>query len=221
MEQLRATDRPTLLIADAVQEPARVAMLPGSFDPITVAHAALAEASASWADLTILVYSVRTIAKGGDVEPPLLDEVARIRSLEAFAHAKPGVVVGLCSHGLLVDQVRAARELFEAADLRLAIGSDKLVQLLDPGWYEDAEAALGALFAHAEVSYALREGHRALVAEALSDPRITRFGGRVRRLDVSPALASVSSSLVRTLHRDGQDVADLVPPEAISFLPHV
>jgi cytidyltransferase-like protein len=219
MESLRASMRPALLVQHMGRAPARVAVLPGSFDPITIAHAALAEAAAAWADLTILLYSVRTIAKEETVEPPLLSEPDRIRSLQAFSRGKAGLEVGLCSHGLLVDQVRAARDRFASARLRLAVGSDKLLQLLDPTWYEDPEAALAALFEQAEVMYALREGEEPAVKRALADVRNAKWSGRVQQLDVPPNVASVSSRLVRSLARQGRDVGRFVPAEALPYLP--
>lgn len=190
--------------------PRRVALLPGSFDPITVAHASLAEAAREWADAVVLVYSVRTVPKDVDAEPPLLSEGERIEALRKFC-ATQGAVLGLCSHGLLVDQVRAAAARFPGAELALVVGSDKVLQLLDSGWYEDRDAALEDLFGPAVVWYAIRAGDAEAVAGALADPSNERWRARFRQIDVPPDVAALSSRLVRALLRRGRDVSPLLP----------
>jgi nicotinamide-nucleotide adenylyltransferase len=215
---LRRSTRPTMVVEAQDPEPDHVALVSGSFDPITIAHAALADAAAGWADLVVVLYSPRTVPKPGDAEPPLLSETERLRGMEAFCLPRPKREPGLCSHGLLVEQVQAARVRFPQAELRLAIGSDKLLQVLDPRWYEDPTAALDTLFEHAVVMYAVRDGEEAAVTEALSASG-ARWRHRVARLDVSPEVAAVSSSLVRSMARRGQDVRHLVPPEVLPLLP--
>jgi nicotinic acid mononucleotide adenylyltransferase len=212
LEALRAATGPTMLVEPDPGRPRRVALLPGSFDPITVAHAALHDAAAEWADAVVLVYSVRTVQKDVDAEPPLLSEPERIQALTRFCAARPGTVVGLCSHGLLVDQVRAAAERFGSAELAMVVGSDKVLQLFDPGWYDDREAALGDLFRRATVLYAVREGEAEPLEATLTDPTTSRWRGRLRRIHVAPEVAAVSSRLIRSLLRRGQDVSDLLPP---------
>lgn len=214
LADLRSVARPALVVDGEVGSPARVAILPGSFDPVTVAHEALAVAAAVWVEVVVLLYSVRTIAK--EAEPALLSEPQRIRQLDSFAGEDPRFVVGLASHGLLVDQVGAARERFPTAELRLVIGSDKLLQLLDPSWYEDPDRALGGLFAEAAVMYAVREGEADDVRRALRANR--RWADRLIPLDVHADVAAVSSRSVRARLRRGQDVTDLVPDPVLRSL---
>jgi nicotinic acid mononucleotide adenylyltransferase len=212
LEGLRAATTPTMLVDPDPGLPRRVALLPGSFDPITVAHAALADAARDWADLVVLVYSVRTVPKDVEAEPPLLAEPERIQALTRFCAARPGTAVGLCSHGLLVDHVRAAAERFPPAELAVVVGSDKVVQLFDPAWYEDHEAALDELFGRATVLYAIREGEADAVRATLSHPANVRWQVRLQRIDVAPEVAAVSSRMVRSLLRRGDDMSHLLPP---------
>jgi nicotinamide-nucleotide adenylyltransferase len=217
--EVHSSKAPLLVVEPDPGPVERVALLPGSFDPITIAHAALAEAASSWADAIVLLYSVRTLAKEGEApEPPLLPEPERIRSLEAFSRLGSKTVAGLCSHGLLVDQVRAGEVRFPSADLRLVIGSDKLLQLLDPKWYEDRDAALGELFGRAAVMFAVREGDEEAVRAALADADNAGWKDRILALDVSPAVAAVSSRMVRSLIRQGSDVSHLVPESVLAHL---
>jgi nicotinic acid mononucleotide adenylyltransferase len=217
-ELLRGAERPTLLVSGAVADPASVALLSGSFDPLTVAHAALAEAASDRADLVLLVYSVRTLPKEGPAPPPLLSEGDRLRSLEAFARDRPKVLPSLASHGLLAEQAEAARVRFPAARLFLVMGSDKALQLLDPKWYAGRDEVLGRLFGHAEVMYADRSGQEGAVGRALARPENVAWRSRFERLALRPEIAAVASREVRERLARGEDVTWLVPAEVHRFI---
>jgi nicotinic acid mononucleotide adenylyltransferase len=217
-ELLRRADRPTLLVPAATAEPSTLALLSGSFDPITIAHAALAEAAATMADLVLLLYSVRTLPKEGPAPSPLLSERDRLRALEAFAAGRRRILPALVSHGLLVEQAEAAERRFPRSRLFLAMGSDKALQVLDPTWYQDRDGALGRLFSLATVLYTDREGEEGLVEAALSRPKNRRWRHAFERLPVPPEVAGVSSRDVRERLARGEDVSDLVPPEVHPFL---
>ena len=194
-----------------------IGLVPGSFDPMTVAHVALAEAAAGHA---ILVWSPATLPKerssGGHPEPPLLDPVRRIESLLAFAEAHPVIGVAISSHGRYVDQAEAFARTFPGARPVIAVGSDKVLQLLDPVWYDDRDAALARLFAVADIAYAARSGGEEELDRLLaSEPR---WAPRLRQLDVSPTLARISSRDVRRRVRAGEDVGALVPEQVRPFL---
>jgi nicotinamide-nucleotide adenylyltransferase len=198
-------------------QPASIALLPGSFDPLTVGHAAMARAAAEQAALVVLVYSVRTLPKEGSALPPLLGETERLIALARFCAAR-GYSVGLCSHGLLVEQVEAAEEGFPGSELILVVGSDKLLQVLDPRWYDDVEAALTGLFDRASVALAMRAGDGEAVVQELANPAIARWVSRIRPLDVPPDVAAVSSRDVRERIARGEIVSELVPEEFLEAL---
>jgi len=187
-------------------------MLAGSFDPLTTGHLAMADAARPGVDLVVLVYSVRTLPKSAGAEPPMLGELERIRTVAAACAARSGWALGLCSHGLLAVQVAAAAERFPDTRLTMVLGSDKLAQLFDPAWYDDRDAELRTLFAAADVRYAVREGDD--VAPALAAAAELGFEGRVAPLPVDPAVAGVSSSLVRRVARTGGNLWGLVTDEA-------
>jgi nicotinate-nucleotide adenylyltransferase len=221
LAELRSADRPRLVLRPEPlrRGPKRVALVAGSFDPMTVAHAALAEAAMERADLAVLLYSARTLPKEGPPLGPLLSEPERIAALDAFCRNRTRMVVGLCSHGLLADQVEAARDRFPPARLILVMGSDKLLQLLDHRWYGDRDAVLDVLFRESEVLFALRSGDEDAVQEVLAGLKDSPWRSRLTQLQVPPSLAAVSSRVVRERLRRGEDVGPLVPPEARSFLP--
>jgi nicotinate-nucleotide adenylyltransferase len=200
--------------------PERVGVVSGSFDPMTLAHAALADALGATADLVLFLYSPGTLPKepgpGGDPGPPLLDPKDRVASLLAYCRSRPGLGVALCSHGLYADQADAARRAFPAADVVFGVGSDKLVQLIDPQWYQNRQAALDRLFSLARVAYAVRRGDEDRVAEALEEAN--RWRERMEPLALPPELAGLSSRRVRDEIARGGDVGELVPPEVMPFI---
>ena len=216
LRRLRTADRPELLAPGVEGSPATVALLAGSFDPVTVGHLALAEAAAEAADVVLLVYAVKTLPKGAGAPPQLLDEPERLRVLAAVCRARgPWLVPALCSHGLLADQVAAAADRFTGSALAIVAGSDKLLQLVDPSWYQDRDAALAPMLRAAEVWFAVRTGDDERVRAALARPENRAVAGRVRRLAVAGPAVGVSSGEVRELARRGRDVSGLVPAEAV------
>jgi nicotinamide-nucleotide adenylyltransferase len=220
IRELRATDAPRLVLwpdddGHRARSVSSVALLAGSFDPVTVGHLALAGAARDRARLVVAVYSARTLPKGPGTSPALLDERERVETLAAACASRDDLAAGLCSHGLLADQVAAAAERFPGAGLFVVLGSDKLAQVLDPAWYDDREAALRALFSSAEVLYATRRGDEPVVDRAMAEARALGWAGRIHALDVPPDLAAVASRDVRDRARRGEDVSGLVPPEAL------
>ncbi len=219
LDRLRAAPRPTLILHPHPGQPRAIALLSGSFDPITTGHAALTGAAAKRTGSVALVYSVRALPKEGDVPPPLLEEHDRLAILNRFCHARQGHTLALCSHGLLADQVEAARREFPRAELHVVLGSDKLLQLFDPKWYLDRDAALSLLFAEASVLYAVRAGDEHAVETLLAHPDVGRWASRIGPLDIPPHVAAISSSAVRDALRRGFDVRAMVPEEVHPFLP--
>jgi nicotinic acid mononucleotide adenylyltransferase len=215
LERLRLVKKPTLLLTrEPSTSPTSVALLSGSFDPMTVAHAALAEAASRQVDLLVLVYSARPLPKEGNAPRSLLDETDRLEVLERFCRRNPKLAIGLCSHGLLADQVAAARGGFQTQSLFLVMGSDKVLQVLHPKWYVDPDGALEGLFREAAVLYAVRAGEEGAVETALKRPENAAWARRFTRLDVSADVAAVSSRRVRALVGAGRDPTGLIVEEA-------
>ena len=214
IEELRRAARPTLMVAPDPGRVRSVALLSGSFDPITIAHAALAERAAALVEAVVLVYAVDTLPKEGAVAPPLLSVADRLEVLRRYCRPEERRLLGLASHGLLADQAEAAAERFPRAELRLVVGSDKVLQLFDHRWYEDRDAALERLFSLAGLLYAERAGTQGVVTSVLARAENRRWRDGISRLDVPLEVAGMSSRLVRELARRGEDVDALVPAEA-------
>ncbi len=210
-DELLQAERPSMALHPGPGTPSSLALLSGTFDPLTVGHAALADAALRHADALMLVVSVRPLAKEGELVPPLLPLAERLAILERFRESRPGVLIGLCSHGLLAEQAYAARERFPDARLLLVMGSDKALQVLDPRWYLGRDDVLEDLFREARVLYAERAGEEGRVEDELRRQENRRWRDRFERVDLPSELAGVSSRRVRDLLRRGEDVGQLVP----------
>lgn len=119
---------------------AGVGVYPGSFNPPTVAHLAIARAARDAHALERVVLSVsRTALAKEHVEHPPFDE--RILVLRASVAHLDWLTVRITHHQLLAD-------VADGFDL-LVIGADKWRQIRDPAWYGDdptaRDAAIGRL----------------------------------------------------------------------------
>lgn len=152
----------------------RVGCYPGSFNPPTVAHLAVAEAAVARAglDRVDLVLSRDALGKE-DVVAPTVDE--RRAVLAAVAATRPWLDVAITDARLIVDVAAG----YDA----VIMGADKWAQVLDPEWYGGSVAARDA---------ALARLPRVLVA-----PRAGQRPPGVELLDVPEHLAEVSASAVR------------------------
>jgi hypothetical protein len=110
---------------------------PGTFDPPTIAHLAIAEAATRQCGLDRLDLVVNAMPIG-KVGAQGVDE--RIALLEAVAASRPWLAVARTEHRLLAD-IAAGYDV-------LVLGADKWAQVVDPGYYAsiaDRDAAVARL----------------------------------------------------------------------------
>ncbi len=173
--------------------PGRIGCYPGSFNPPTLAHLALAEAAVSVCrlDRLDLVVSRVALAKEHVDTPHLDDRLAVLRDVVS-AH-RPWL-------GLVVSDLQLLADLACGYDV-LVMGADKWAQVLDPAFYGGSSRARDAAVARLpEIAVAprpgspLEEGARPITCLTLPDH-----------------LADASSTAVR------QGRAEWVAPEAAAF----
>ena len=153
----------------------RVGCYPGSFNPPTVAHLAVAEAAVARAGLDRVDLVLSQVALGkDDLVAPTVDE--RRAVLAAVAATRPWLGVAVTDARLIAD-VAAGYDV-------VIMGADKWAQVLDPRWYGGSVAARDAALARLPgVLVAPRAGHRP---------------DGVELLDVPEHLGEVSASAVRS-----------------------
>ena len=166
-----------------------VGCYPGSFNPPTVAHLAVAEAAVAAAGLVRLDLVVSTVALAKeDLAVPTLAD--RLAVLEAVAASRPWLGV-VRTDRQLIAEIAAGYDV-------VVMGADKWRQVTDPAWYGDDPSARDAAVAGLP---------RVLVA-----PRAGDRPTDVELLDVHEGHHHVSASAVR----EGAVRAWIVP-EAAAF----
>ena len=162
----------------------RTGCYPGSFNPPTLAHLAIADAAVASCGLhrVDIVVSRVALAKEHVVVPAFDERVEVLRQVVAARSPWLGLVVS--DRQLLV-------ELAVGYDV-LILGADKWAQVLDPGYYGGSEAARDeAVAALPALAVAPRPGHDHVEVPA----------GAVL-LDLPPELRSASSTAVREGRHD-------------------
>ena len=214
-----APPRARLLRAPRAGLGARVGVLPGSFDPLTSAHTGLARAAlrSGGVDSLLFLLSVYVVDKADAACAALPD-----RALVLLRHVarRPRYGVAVCNRGLYVEEAEALAPLLpSAAALWFVVGYDKIVQVLDPRYYADREAALAALFQRAGFLVAPRAGAGPdALAALLARPENQAYRERVRYLPLPPAYRDQSATAVRAALAAGGDVCSLVAPPAAAFI---
>ncbi len=173
--------------------PGPIGVYPGSFDPPTVAHLAVAEAAMSFAGLARvdLVISRTTLGKeGGGATLP----EERLEVLLAVAASRAWLGVRISEAGLIA-------EIASGYDV-VVMGADKWEQVRDPRWYAGSEEARDAAVSRLpRVLVAPRAGHR-LTAAGVAPAEL---------LGVDPVHLGVSSTAVRSGRHDW------MLPEAVAW----
>jgi hypothetical protein len=169
-----------------------VGAYPGTFNPPTVAHLAIAEAAWQQGSLDRLDLVVSTVPLGkARPDPPL--EV-RVSVLEAIAAGRPWLGVRVTDRQL-ISEVAAGYDA-------VVIGVDKWLQIIDPTWYG------GSLEARDQAVAGLP---RVLLVARPPHPLPVKLPDTSLRLAVSGDYDGVSSSAVRAGRRDW------MAPEAAAY----
>lgn len=148
---------------------------PGSFDPLTVAHLAIAEAAVRAAHLDRIDLALSNVALGKESGAHSTVD-ARAAAIRRAARARAWLAVAI-TDAQLIAEIAAGYDV-------VVMGADKWAQVRDPAWYGDDPMARDA---------ALASLPRVLVAPR---PGFDVVGAEV--LDVDPEIAHVSSTRARS-----------------------
>src|SRR6185437_4144908 len=215
---------PAALVASGaarIQRARRIGLFAGSFNPLTLAHVALAGAARREAKLDLVVWAFAAVTVDKErVERASLPD--RLAQMAAYVRPRQGNALVMLNRGLYVDEARALRTLLPPdAELSMLVGFDKIVQIFDPHYYDDRDAALDSLFAQARLLVAPRAGTgRAELDELLAKPENRRYAERVTFVPLPPEYARDSSTEARQRAAGGAqpgDLADLLPPEGAAL----
>lgn len=218
LARLRSTEPPELAFLRRAPGgigggPGTLLCLSASFNPMTVAHAALIREGSRrvWPQEVLLLLATANVDKQGEGLP--LER--RLDLLLRFAEPRPRLSVAAVFHGRFVDKLDAIRAAYpDRTRVVFLLGFDTLVRLFDPKYYEDRDASLTRLFTGSECVVANR-GENALTAvdAFLARPDVAPYAHRIHAVPLPAEVAAVSATEVRDRLSRGESVAELVPPE--------
>jgi nicotinamide-nucleotide adenylyltransferase len=221
VETLDLTAPPTarILSPEATSAFHCIGLLCGSFNPLTRAHTELAEQARDAYQLDCVFFTLAkvTVDKEQVAGMGLVDRLLLL-SLYAQRHSRTGVA--LVNRGLYFEQAQAVRSLLGAAvELNFIVGMDKLVQILDPRYYQDRDAALRQLFALSSLIVANRgEMVREEFNRLLEQPENRPYRPHIRFCALPATIADLSATAVRDGLAAGKSIDAMVPTETATFL---
>jgi nicotinic acid mononucleotide adenylyltransferase len=204
-------------IASAHRPPSRrLVVLPGSFNPPTKAHLALANSTLATGevDRVDFLLASRTVNKERTEGASLAD---RLLLLEDLTVNHPNLGVVFVNRGLYVDQATIIRDALPSLeDLAFVVGFDKIVQIFDPRYYQNRDEALDRLFKLARFFVAPRGSNDSADLKILVErPENRKYAAGITPLDLAPAYRRMASSHLRAHERGA--LKDL-PPIVAKFV---
>jgi nicotinate-nucleotide adenylyltransferase len=190
----------------------RLGILGGSYNPITLAHLALADAVIEHMHLQEVIFCLSEVPPHKSIFGASLEQ--RLDIMQLAVSDRPYATVGLCTHGLFIDIYRAVKQVYPVqAEVFFLTGRDAAERILT--WsYEDTEAALREMFTAFQLIVFDREGH----FDIPDDPRLIPYHDRIHRCAVALHADQVSSTAVRDRLQHGQSIDALVPPTVADYI---
>jgi len=223
LDQLQPQAAPqALLVPGSPQPQGTIIVFPGSFNPPTNAHLALLEQAQLYAHTHLsapthlyAAISKHIVDKEHVERPLLLDRILLLQTV--LQHHLPDTGILLFNRGLYVEQAEAVYASFPTVKkLFFLMGFDKIVQILDPHYYDDRDVALRELFKLAKLLVAPRgEAHANTLAELLNQPQNQPFASYIHTLPFDPAYRDISSTNIR---QQSDRYTDDIPQEVQQFV---
>jgi nicotinic acid mononucleotide adenylyltransferase len=198
-----------------------IIVFPGSFNPPTNAHLALLKQAQRYSTsqrhppLLYAAFTTLTIDKENVQRPLLLDRILLLDHL--LRRRLPHIGILLLNHGLYIEQAQTIRDSFpRVRHIFFLMGFDKIVQILDPRYYENRDQSLHELFSLAQLLVAPRgsQGERELRA-LLDQPQNRPFQPFIHHLPFNTQYRMISSTAVRNQEKGYRHE---IPSEVYQFI---
>jgi cytidyltransferase-like protein len=181
----------------------KVALLPGTFNPPTLAHQALLDAALDVVDEAVVVLPQNLPHKSFDGAS--LDQ--RLQMLERLTTGRP-YSIAVANHGLFIDMSEEfQRDAGPVPDLYIVVGRDAAERILT--WNYDDATTIARMFDRFHLLVAGRQGEFEPPAE---------YRHRIHALNVDAAHDAISSTLVRDRIRSGDAAWRHLVPEGVAPL---
>ncbi len=194
----------------------KLGVFASAFDPLTRAHLEIIRRAEQKVDELLLLAD----RQNADKQTSFASLEDRLYMLLEFFRDQEKVSLGLASHPLFLDKLRALKHAYPpGTSFYFLVGYDTAVRILDRKYYQDGEAALEELFRDSQFLVAPRAGRsEEELTQLFQTPENKKFRERVHHLGISDFASSLSSTLAREKLRRGEDVRDLVPEQILKLI---
>ncbi len=190
----------------------RLGVLGGAYNPITLAHLAIAEAAVAAMQLHEILFCLPQVPPHKEIFGASLEQ--RLEMMQLAVHDRPYATVGLCSHGLFLDIARALRPIYGSeTEIYFITGRDAAERILT--WeYDDTECALSEMFSAFQFIVCDRGGEFVMPG----DPRLVPYHDRIHHFAIPDGLDHISSTAIREGLQQNRPIDNLVPPKVVDFI---
>ena len=197
----------------------RVGILPGSFNPPTIAHIELARRAKELFGLDTILFTLSRVTVDKEtIEGLILED--RLLLLSLIARDLGWARVSVVNRGLYYEETRAFRALLGNSErISFIVGLDKLFQIFDARYYQDRESALTALLTEAQLLVAMRgvlgmDHAEQLLSRGENEP----YRDRVFPFALPDSMKEIASSSVRSRVAAGETFQEDLPQVAAAFI---
>jgi len=221
LERLDPDDPPGAVLIDSNRDfgSMRVGILSGSFNPPTLAHIELARQAKQTFKIDHILFTISRVTIDKErVEGLSLED--RLLLLSLIADEEGSTSVAVVNRGLYFEHAKAFRSLLGSKSrIFFVVGMDKVVQIFDPRYYQDRNAALKSLFTEAQLVAAARSSWgRADLGQLLAMEENRPYEDRIFSLTLPEDVRGLSSSELRTVIAKGDSVGGQLPKVVERFI---
>jgi nicotinate (nicotinamide) nucleotide adenylyltransferase len=202
-----------------ITEPGKsLGAFPSSFNPPTTAHRVIIERARNVEPLDELLLILDRKAMDKEIFGASLEE--RLSMILLCFEKDRSVSVALTSRGRFVEKLALLLNAYPPdTKIHFIVGHDTLIRVLDPGYYENRDAALRHLFAASRFLVAGRGNVGIDEIRALMNQKENRtFSQRIVPFEIPSSMAQVSSTYIRKEIERGGMVDEIVPREIMAYI---
>ncbi len=218
MEHPTAPGQPHIHIVRAAphgllpQTPGRLGVLGGAYNPITLAHLAIADTVVSTFGIHEVLFVLPQVPPHKTIFGASLEQ--RLEMMCLAVEERPYATVGLSTHGLFLDMYQGLLGVYGChTEVFFLTGRDAAERILT--WpYDDAEVALRQMLTAFQLIVCDREGPFHLP----DDPLLAPYRQRIHCCTLPPGFNHVSATAVRQRCHQGLPSDDLVPKAVAHYI---
>ena len=192
--------------------PARLGVLGGAYNPITLAHLEVGEAAREHFGIDEVLFLLPQVPPHKPIFGASLEQ--RLEMMRLAAADTPHASVGISSHGLFVDMYEGLLSLYpHRPQVFFLTGRDAAERIL--AWhYDDAETVLKRMFESFQFIVCSRHGPFSLP----DDPLLQPYRHRIHSCPLRPQANLISATEVRQRRERALPIDDLVPSPVAAYI---